>query len=154
MPKKTVVDIVTELALPIIEKNKFELVDVEFIKEGANWYLRVYIDKPGGVTLDDCQVVSQELSDKIDKVDPIKQSYFLEVSSPGLERALKKDRDFERHKGALVEVRVYKPICGKKIFEGELIGLEDNKIKIKIEDKEVLELKRDEVSLIKTVVRF
>ena len=92
------------------------LVDVEFLKEGANWYLRVYIDKPGGIAIDDCQAVSEQLSDKLDEVDPIKQSYILEVSSPGLERPLKKDSDFERFKGEQVEVKLFQPIERKKDF--------------------------------------
>jgi ribosome maturation factor RimP len=130
MAKKKVEEIVEELALPVVEELSFELVDVEFLKEGANWYLRVYIDKQGGITIDDCQAVSERLSDMLDQKDPIRQSYILEVSSPG-ERPLKKDRDYERFRGEFVEVKLYQPLNGKKIFEGELLGLKGDIVEIK-----------------------
>ena len=85
-----------ELALPLVEENNFELVDVEYVKEGSNWYLRLYIDKPGGINIDDCEVISRALSDKLDEEDYIEDAYILEVSSPGLGRPLKKDKDFAR----------------------------------------------------------
>jgi len=153
MVKKKIEDIVAEIAEPIVERHSFELVDVEFIKEGTNWYLRIYIDKPGGITIDDCQIVSEEISDILDEKDPIEQSYFLEVSSPGLDRPLKKDSDFEKFKGELVEVKVYKPIDGRKIFEGELVGLIDGKIVIKIDDRNV-EFERAQVALVRRVIKF
>lgn len=154
MARKKVEEIVEEIALPVVEKHAFELVDVEFIKEGANWYLRIYIDKPNGITLDDCQLISEEVSEKLDKVDPIEQSYFLEVSSPGLERPLKKDTDFEKYKGELVEVKVYNPIDNQKIFEGELLGLKDDKICIKQGNDTVIEFDRDKVAMVKRVIKF
>lgn len=153
MVKKKIEDIVAEFAGPIANNHSFELVDVEFIKEGTNWYLRIYIDKPGGITIDDCKVVSEEISDILDKKDPIDQSYFLEVSSPGLDRPLKKDSDFEKFKGELVEVKVYKPIDGRKVFEGELIGLIDNKIIIKIDDENA-EFEKDQVAVVRRVIKF
>jgi len=153
MVKKKIEDIVAEFAEPIVSGQSFELVDVEFIKEGTNWYLRIYIDKPGGIAIDDCQVVSEQISDILDKKDPISQSYFLEVSSPGLDRPLKKESDFERVKGELVEVKVYKPIDGRKVFEGELIGLIDNKIIIKIDDRDT-EFEREQVAVVRRVVKF
>lgn len=153
MVKRKIEDIVAEIAGPIVERHSFELVDVEFIKEGANWYLRIYIDKPGGITIDDCQIVSEEISDILDKKDPIEQSYFLEVSSPGLDRPLKKDSDFEKFKGELVEVKVYKPIDGRKVFEGELVGLVDDKIVIEIDNRNV-EFQRDQVAVVRRVIKF
>lgn len=153
MVKKKIEDVVAEFAKPIVDSHSFELVDVEFIKEGANWYLRIYIDKPGGITIDDCQIVSEEISDILDKKDPIEQSYFLEVSSPGLDRPLKKESDFEKFKGELVEVKVYKPIDGRKIFEGELVGLIDDNIIIKIDDMNV-EFQRDQVAMVRRVIKF
>lgn len=153
MAKRKIEDLITELAAPIVEKNTLELVDVEFIKEGTNWYLRVYIDKPGGVTIEDCQIVSEALSDKLDKVDPIEQSYFLEVSSPGLDRPLKKDKDFEKFKGEQVEVKVFQPVDGKKVFEGELLGLKDNLVSIR-QGSEVVEFDRDKVAAVRRVVKF
>lgn len=154
MARKTTEEIVTEITLPIVEKNAYELVDVEFVKEGANWYLRVYIDKPGGITIDDCQLVSEELSSKLDKEDPIKQSYFLEVSSPGLDRPLKKDGDFIKYRGELIEIKTYQPINGKKIFEGELLGLEENKILIKQLNGEILSFDKEEVAIARRVIKF
>ncbi len=154
MAKRKIEDVVYEIALPIAARHSFELVDVEYVKEGANWYLRVYIDKPGGIMIDDCQAVSEELSDRIDELDPIESSYFLEVSSPGLERPLKKDKDFEKFKGNLVEVKVFQPIDGKKVFEGELVGLVDNRISINQDGKNILEFDRDKVASVKRVIRF
>ena len=99
-----------ELLIPILEKYEFELVDVEYVKEAGTWYLRAYIDKPGGIAINDCEVVSRELSDLLDQKDFIDDSYILEVSSPGLGRPLKKERDFARSIGAEVEIRTYR-IC-------------------------------------------
>lgn len=155
MSKRKIEDIVTELAAPIVEKEKFELVDVEFIKEAGNWYLRIYIDKPEGITLDDCQIVSEQVGGILDKKDPIEQSYFLEVSSPGLDRPLKKDRDFEKYKGELVDVKVFQAVNGKKVFQGELMGLKDDKICIKPEKAdEIMEFERDKVATVKRVIKF
>lgn len=152
--KKRIEDVITDLVQPIVEKHSFELVDVEFVKEAGNWYLRVYIDKPQGITIDDCQTVSEELSDEIDKTDPIEQSYFLEVSSPGLERPLKKDKDFQRFKGEQVEIKVYEPIEGKKVFEGELLGLKDGIISIRTADGNVAEFPQDKTALVRRMIKF
>jgi ribosome maturation factor RimP len=154
MAKRKIEEIVAEVALSVTDKNSFELVDVEFIKEGSNWYLRVYIDKPGGIVIEDCQTISEQLSEKLDDLDPIEQSYYLEVSSPGLERPLKKDKDFVKFKGELVEVKLFQPIEGKKAFEGELIGLIDNKIGIKTQKGLELMFERDKVSSVKRVLKF
>jgi len=153
MAKRKVEDIVEELAQPVIESLSFELVDVEFIKEGANWYLRIYIDKPGGVNIDDCQVISERIGDILDEKDPIKQSYILEVSSPG-ERPLKKDRDFERFRGEIVEVKLYQPLNGKKIYEGELLGLKGDIIEIKTDEGVTMEFDRKDTALVRRVIRF
>lgn len=120
MSKRKVTEIVEELALPIVEAEGLELVDVEYKKEGSNWFLRVFIDKPEGVDIDDCGRVSEQLSDKLDEVDPIVDAYFLEVSSPGAERPLKKPADFERSINKNVYITTYEPIDGQKIFEGVL----------------------------------
>jgi ribosome maturation factor RimP len=153
MAKRQVEDLAAELVQPIVDKLSYELVDVEFLKEGANWYLRVYIDKPSGIAIEDCQAVSEELSDRLDETDPIKQSYILEVSSPGLERPLKKDADFEKFKGEPVEVKLFQPVNGKKVFEGDLLGLEGSFINIK-QGSEVLKFDRADVAVIRRVVRF
>ena len=96
--------------LPLMEENNFELVDVEYVKEAGTWYLRAYIDKEGGIAVDDCEVISRRLSDWLDKEDFIDDSYILEVSSPGLGRPLKKEKDYKRSIGREVEVRLYKAI--------------------------------------------
>ena len=115
-----------QLLQPIIDENNFELVDVEYVKEGGNWFLRAYIDKEGGITIDDCELVSRALSDLLDKEDFIPDSYILEVSSPGLGRQLKKDKDFKRSIGKEIEIKLYKPVKikdGKKeVSTKELIG--------------------------------
>jgi len=154
MSKKRIDELITEMAMPITEKHGYELVDVEFIKEGSNWYLRIYIDKPEGISLDDCQAVSQDVSAELDKADPIEQAYFLEVSSPGLDRPLKKDHDFVKYAGELVEVKTYKAIDGTKLFEGELVGLIDNKIVILDKSGKRLEYEKDKVSSVKRVIKF
>ncbi|MCL6637396.1 MAG: ribosome maturation factor RimP [Alicyclobacillus sp.] len=120
MPKERVTDVVEQLALPIVDEFGLELVDIEYKKEGSNWYLRVFIDKPGGVDIDDCSRVSERLSERLDEVDPIPTSYYLEVSSPGAERPLKKPADFARAVGQYVHVSLYEPLAGQKTWEGEL----------------------------------
>lgn len=117
-----VADLVTGLAVPITERHGLELVDVEYVREGGAWYLRIYIDKPGGITHDDCQVVSQDLEQKLDELDPIPQSYYLEVSSPGVERPLKKESDFVRFQGSLVAVHCFRAVEGRKKWQGTLVG--------------------------------
>ncbi len=151
--KINIQQVITELATPIVEGLNYELVDVEFIKEGASWYLRIYIDKPGGINIDDCQAVSEKISEILDEKDPIEQSYYLEVSSPGLERPLKTERDFIKYKGELVEVKVFQPINGKKIFEGELIGLIEGKIVISQDGNNIV-FERDKVAIVKRAIKF
>lgn len=146
-------ELTRNLVAPAIEKNKFELVDVEYKKEGNNWYLRVYIDKEGGVNLDDCQIISEYLSEKLDEVDPIENSYILEVSSPGIDRPLKTPRDFEKFKGSLVEVSLYQPIDKKKKYEGELVGLIDGKVVITDNGVE-RQFDINDISVVKPVIKF
>lgn len=120
MSKRKVTEIIEEMATPIVEEEQLELVDVEYKKEGANWFLRVFIDKAGGVDIDDCGRVSEKLSELLDEVDPIPNAYFLEVSSPGAERPLKKPADYERSIGKNVYITTYEPVDGQKVFEGKL----------------------------------
>ncbi len=151
--KRNIAQEITALAAPIAEELNYELVEVEFVKEGANWYLRIYIDKPGGISIDDCQAVSERMSDILDKKDPIEQSYYLEVSSPGLERPLKTERDFIKYKDELVEVKVFQPIDGKKVFEGQLVGLIDNKIVI-VENGKNIEFDKEKVAIVKRAIKL
>ncbi len=152
MAKRRIVDIVKDLVLPVIEENGFELEDIEFVKEGKEWFLRVYIDKDGGITLDDCQIVSEYLSKRLDETDPIEHHYYLEVSSPGLDRPLKTERDFEKYKGRLVEVHLYEPIDGQKLIEGELMGLKENRISLKVSGDKIIELPREKASQVRLSV--
>lgn len=124
MAREQIELMVEKLVAEIIVASKLELVDVEFVRE-REWYLRVYLDKPGGLEIDDCQWVSERLEEKLDTLDPIQESYCLEVSSPGLDRQLKKERDFLRHTGDMVEVHTFAPIDGVKVFVGKLTGLRD-----------------------------
>jgi len=154
MSKKKVEEIVEEMLIPIVDRYSFELVDVEYVKEGANWYLRTYIDKEDGINIDDCEAVSKELSKKLDEEDPIDQSYFLEVSSPGLDRPLKKDKDFMKYRGETVEVRLFHPFNGKKIYEGELLGLINGRIVIKPDKSDSVEFEKSDVAVVKRSVHF
>jgi ribosome maturation factor RimP len=130
-----VTDIIAELATPILDGLNLELVDVEFKKEGPNWFLRVFIDSDTGVDLEDCGKVSEQLSEKLDEVDPIPQAYFLEVSSPGAERPLKKARDIEKAIGKNVFVTTYEPVDGEKAFEGMLEAFDGETITIEVKIK-------------------
>ncbi|MFZ5966548.1 MAG: ribosome maturation factor RimP [Bacillota bacterium] len=141
-----IIDIVNDLVSPIIDQQGFELVDIEFVKEGQDRFLRVYIDKPDGITLDDCQIVSEYLSDKLDEIDPITESYFLEVSSPGINRPLKKDADFIKYKGELIEVSLFKAINGKKAYMGELVDFHNGHVILKRENDELIEIPREIIS--------
>ena len=129
----TVVETVTALVTPILEAENFELVEVEFVKEGKNWFLRVFIDKEEGIDIEECAFVSERLSEKLDTIepDPIPQAYFLEVSSPGAERPLKKETDYEKALGNYIHVSLYQPIDGEKQFEGFLQSFDENQLVIK-----------------------
>ncbi|WP_413301290.1 ribosome maturation factor RimP [Bacillus sp. 1P10SD] len=130
-----VTEVVEELAAPIFQELSLELVDIEYVKEGKNWYLRVYIDKDTGVDIEDCGLVSERLSEKLDELDPIPHNYFLEVSSPGAERPLKKEKDFEKAIGKNVFIKTYEPIDGEKGFEGKLLDFDGQHLKIEVKIK-------------------
>ncbi|MFJ7747776.1 ribosome maturation factor RimP [Peribacillus sp. NPDC097295] len=132
---KKVTEVVEELALPILEELQLELVEVEYVKEGKNWFLRVYIDKETGVDLEDCGTMSEKLSEKLDEVDPIPQIYFLEVSSPGAERPLKKEKDFLNAIGKNVYIKTYEPILNEKEFEGIMTSYDGNEVTLEVKIK-------------------
>ncbi|SFA38017.1 ribosome maturation factor RimP [Anoxybacillus pushchinoensis] len=132
---KKVTHIVEELVTPILTEIGLELVDIEYVKEGKNWFLRVFIDSPTGIDIDQCGVVSERLSEKLDEVDPIPHNYFLEVSSPGAERPLKKTRDFERAVGKHVYMKTYEPIDGQKEFEGLLAAFDGHTVTVEVKVK-------------------
>lgn len=143
-----------ELVLPILAANHFELVDVEYVKEGGTWYLRAYIDKPGGITVDDCEIVNRALSDLLDEKDYIEESYILEVSSPGLGRPLKKERDFERSLGEEVEIRTYRMVEKQKEFRGILKAYDKDTVTITVEEEEERVFPRDNIALIRLAFDF
>lgn len=143
-----------ELVMPLITKHQFELVDVEFVKEGSNRYLRLYIDKEGGITVNDCEAISRPLSDMLDVEDYIEESYILEVSSPGLGRPLKKDKDFKRHLGDEVEIRLFRPVDRKKEWEGILTAYDDRTVTIETEDGEEKVFERAGLALIRLAIHF
>ena len=140
---------VENLMSEILSGTDFELVDVEYVKE-RDWYLRVFVDKAGGIDLDDCQNLSEQLSAKLDRLDIIGGAYILEVSSPGIDRILKKDKDFLREAGKIVDVTLYAPIDGKKIFVGELIGRDENFLHL----KDIAPLPRDKVAQVRLHIDF
>ncbi|WP_430785869.1 ribosome maturation factor RimP [Virgibacillus flavescens] len=123
------------LLQPILEEKNLELVDVEYVKEGKNWFLRIYIDKDGGIDIAECGEVSEKLSEKLDETDPIKEAYFLEVSSPGVERPLKTEKDFEKNIDKNIFVKLYEPIDGAKEFEGILKEFKDQTISLEYKIK-------------------
>lgn len=132
---KSVREITEELVLPILEEMQLELVDIEYVKEGTNWFLRIYIDKESGIEIAECGKVSELLSVQLDKEDPIKEAYFLEVSSPGVERPLKKKEDFIEHMNGNVNVRLYEHIDGSKEYEGIIKMFEDDLLTIEYRDR-------------------
>ena len=140
--------------LPLMEEYRFELVDVEYVKEAGNWYLRAYIDKEGGFTVDDCETVSRRLSDWLDKEDFIEDSYILEVSSPGLGRPLKKERDFVRNKGKEVDIKLYKAIDRQKDFTGILTDFDKDTVTITMGDGETVVFDKADIALIRLSFDF
>lgn len=137
LSRKEIEALVAEMAEEIAARQGVEVVDVEYVKERGEYFLRVFIDKPGGVGLDDCQSFSEVLSDRLDEVDPIPGRYSLEVSSPGLERPLKKREDYRRFAGRKVQLRTFAPIDGRKNWQGTLLGLEGEEIALEVDGKTV-----------------
>ena len=142
-----------ELLAPIAEENGVEIYDVEYLKEGSDWYLRAYIDKPEGVNIQDCENVSRALSDKLDEVDFIDDAYILEVSSPGLGTTLKKDKHLEKSLGEEVELRLYKPRDKQKEFTGILKSFDADSVIIETEEEEKV-FARSEIALIRLAFDF
>lgn len=138
---------------PIVESRGFELVDVEYVREAGCWYLRGYIDKPGGITVNDCEDVSRAFSDILDEKDFIEDSYIMEISSPGLDRPLKKEKDFKRSLGKLVEIRTYRPIEKQKEFCGILNAYDSNRVTIDEDGTERTFDKKD-IALIRLAIEF
>ena len=148
-----VTDVVTQLAIPIVAEQGCTLWDVEYVREAGEWFLRVYIDKEGGVSIDDCEAVSRPLSDKLDEADPIEGSYTFEVSSAGADRVLKKPEHFARFQGQEVEVKLYRPREGRKEFVGLLQSWEDGDVTLEINETPV-RFEKKEIALVRLYPRF
>lgn len=152
MQAKEIVKLAEELSLPIIQENGLEFVDCEFVKEGPNYYLRLYIDKEGGISIDECEIVSRALDSKLSD-DITDKPYILEVSSPGLDRVLKRDHEYTKYKGREVEVKLFKAVDGIKQFDGILEGLDGDNVVIKTETGE-MSFARKDVSSTRLAVKF
>lgn len=154
MAKREIYEEKTEkLILPILERNQFELVDVEYVKEGSTWYLRAYIDKEGGITVNDCELVAREMNEILDREDYVEDSYVFEVSSPGLGRPLKKEKDFVRNMGKEVEIRTYRAINREKEFYGILKAYDAKTVTISNEEEEMT-FERTDIALIRQALDF
>ena len=155
---KKVTEIVEELLTDILDKEQLELVDIEYLKEGKSWFLRVFIDKENGVDIEDCGLVSEKLGEKLDEIDPIPQNYFLEVSSPGAERPLKKEKDFMKAIGKHVNIKTYEPIEGTKEFEGTLLSYsaeEGALLEVRIKTRKVkVEIEKEKIALARLAIDF
>ena len=155
MSKKEMYEARTEeLITPILDRRNFELVDVEYVKEAGTWYLRAYIDKEGGIAVDDCEVISRKLGEWLDKEDFIDESYILEVSSPGLGRPLKKEKDFIRSMGKDVDVRLYRQIDKQKEFTGALSAYDENTVTLTMEDGSKMVFEKPDIALIRLALDF
>lgn len=142
------------LITPILDSMGFELVDVEFVKEGGAWYLRSYIDKEGGITINDCEAVSRLFNEKLDEEDFIEESYIMEVSSPGLGRPLKKEKDYRRSMGKELEIRTYKAIDREKEFYGTLRAYDDSSVTIETEEGTTRTFEKKDIALIRLAIHF
>lgn len=152
-----VTEVVEEIAAPIFQELGLELVEIEYVKEGKSWFLRVYIDSDNGIDIEDCGLVSERLSEKLDELDPIPHNYYLEVSSPGAERPLKKDKDFEKAIGKNIFIKTYQPIDGEKNFEGKLLAFDGHTLKIEVKIKtrsKAIEIPYDKVAKARLAVTF
>ncbi len=159
MAKQKLTDKIYEMALPLAQQHGLDIYEVEYKKEGSDYVLRVILDtKPDGeseyVSINDCEEVSRSLSDLLDSEDPVKEAYMLEVTSPGLDRPLKRQEDFVRFKGRQVDIGLYKAVNGSKVVTGELVGKTDGVITIKLANGSEYVAKEDEVSSVKLTVIF
>ena len=154
MKKSEIVDRVEKMVTAITDEKGYETVDVEYVKEAGQFYLRVVVDKEGVISLNECEEVSRELSPKLDENDFIEENYYLEVSSPGIDRALKRDKEFVKYKGRDVEIKLYKAIDGVKQFEGELVGLDEENNIVVIINNEEMKFNRKDVAIIRLAIKF
>ena len=158
MKREEVERFITELVKPILEDTDITLVDVEYVRE-KDWYLRIFIDKPEGIEIDDCQFVSEKLAEVLDEKDPIKEKYYLEVSSPGIDRPLKNDKDFAANYGSKVDIQFFAPLEGKKELTGILLSHTETEIEVKRiikgpEDKNPVKIERKLIAVIRPHIDF
>ena len=154
MKKQSKESMLEELIAPVVEAEGYECVDVTFEKAGKDWVLTIYIDGPNGIGLDDCEVVSRKLSDLMDEKDPIEQSYLLEVSSPGIDRPLKKEKDFARNMDKRIVVSFYAPVNGSKQLSGILKGYKGVTLTLQLDSEEMMELEMSAVSKVAPEIEF
>ncbi len=152
--KREILKIVSQISETIANDLDFDLVDVEYIKEFGSNFLKIYIDKVDGVSTDDCQSMSEKLSQILDEKDPIQESYYLEVSSPGLDRPLKTDKDLKRNINKDVEIKLYKALENKKNYEGILLDFNENEIAIKDSPGNIVSLPRELISIVRLAIKF
>ncbi|MDD5936275.1 MAG: ribosome maturation factor RimP [Clostridiales bacterium] len=143
-----------QLIMPILEANNFELYDVEYVKEVGTWYLRVYIDKEGGISVEDCELVSRAMNEILDEKDYIPDAYIFEVSSPGLGRQLKKDKHLAKSIGEEVEIKTFKAINKQKDFDGILRDFDKDKLVIELEDGSKMEFARTDIAMVRLALDF
>ncbi len=152
-----VIEVVEQIVEPIVNDLNLELVDIEYVKEGKSWFLRVFIDKEQGIDIEECGMVSEKLSEKLDELDPIPYNYFLEVSSPGAERPLKKQKDYDKAVGKNVHIKTYEPIDGEKIFEGVLTNFTGDTVTVEVKiktRKKTIEIPFEKVASARLAVTF
>ena len=154
MARMKITDLVERELEAFLPENGYELFLTEYVKEGKDWFLRIYIDKEGGVSIEDCEKVSGYISKRMDELDPIEKNYFLEVSSPGLDRPLIRDTDYEKYRGKIIDITLYKAIEGSKQYSGILQGLEEGEIVIADEVGAEMRIPKDMTSKVKLAVIF
>lgn len=162
MSQNKIIKLVRAEMEPFLKREGYVLYHIEYVKEGKDWFLRIFIEKapvkgerwPANVTMEDCEKASRFISGRLDEIDPVKQNYYLEVSSPGLDRPLLKDEDFIRYTGNLVDVRLYKSINGEKVFTGRLLGFDNDILEIEKVCGKMLSIPRNNISLIRLTVVF
>ena len=152
--KKNIESTIEELVQPIVDARNIEIVDIEYVKEAGQFYLRIYLEKEGGISLDDCADVSRELNPILDEKDPIKDNYFLEVCSPGLDRPLKKDKDFERNLMEEVELKLYRQVDHLKDYTGLLKKFDKDTVTIELENGDEKTFDRSNLAIIRQTVYF
>ncbi len=153
MTNKEILNQIEEYLQPIVVEVGVEVCDIELVKEGPNLYLRIYIEKEDGVTISDCESVSRKIEVILDEKDPIATPYILEVSSPGIDRPLKKDSDYEKYSGEIVDIKLYKAINKQKEFQGELVGLENDVVTIIVDD-ETIKFDKADIAICRLAVIF